>query len=107
MLIITEAVNQYYRMDPDYRSYRLSASCQDYNDDVAGCLAKKEKRLEVQLESTMFDGSDSLSKPRFLPAFQMACNASGAYKGAEMLLLHFSMKKPGGATDIEHICLSS
>lgn len=69
---VMELVNAYYQTALDYHSGRLFNSSRHYDDDVTSRIAKMMQRLEAQLKSQMFNGSEPFSIFVSLPALQVA-----------------------------------
>lgn len=68
-------------------------------------IAEIERQLEVQEKLQMFDGSNLIILPRFLPALQMRVSTGGIHEGAAMWLFHsFTRKREGAALNVRHVC---
>lgn len=60
-----------------------------YDDDITRHIAKLARRLEVYLESHMFDRSNMINILSLLSSFELACDMNGHHEGAAMCLFHF------------------
>lgn len=78
-----------------------------YDDEVAGKVVTIAHKLEAQLKSQNFEGSNLISILSFLQVFQIACNMNGIHESAAMSLRHLFMKKPATAGLSACECLSS
>lgn len=104
-LTVIEPVNAYYWTALDYHTYFQDYQSPHSDNEVARTVAKMTKRLEVQLKSQNFDGSDLIFIPIFLPALQITCTTNGIHEGPVMWLFYFFMEMPAAAALSSRTCL--
>lgn len=77
---IIKPVNAYYWVALGYCRYRLSDRSQHYHGQVESRISKRVPRLEVQLKSQIFYGSDLLASLAFSPRFKSPATQTGFMK---------------------------
>lgn len=97
----------YYRTALEYRGYGLSAWSQHGKDNIASQIAQMAWKLEVQVKSQRFDGSDDINTLQFLHTFQLACDTNKIRTVPSLRLFLFFMKNPIGAVFKAHTGLSN
>lgn len=78
-LEVLKPVNAYLNAAMKSQTYRLTAQSRKYSGRFFGKIAKWSKRMDVQLNSSIYKPSDPMSVPDFLHNFKTAYDSNGIH----------------------------
>lgn len=76
------------------RNYLFVDTLYNKDDEVAKCLTKWGRRLQVQVKSKIFKSVDHISFTSFLSAFKLDCDTNGGHARDDLWLLQFLWSAP-------------
>lgn len=91
---VTRSVNDCFTEALQYRKHFLADNSSCYDDEVARCVARLAKRLQVQIKSQTLESFDPISVICFLSNFKLVCDTNRVHKRAAPWLIHFFVKRP-------------